>query len=112
MEILIIILSIIGGALMGTLATALVLQGRHNKVAAQVEVLQSQLKSETEMAARLKQSEDEAHAAALEAKDRMHQEAINALQQRFDDAMDAMRSCTERGGIGMLIVLKKSAVTR
>ena len=90
MEILIIILSIIGGALMGTLATALVLQGRHNKVAAQVEVLQSQLKSETEMAARLKQSEDEAHAAALEAKDRMHQEAINALQQRFDDAMDAM----------------------
>ena len=31
---------------------------------------------------------------------------------RMDDALDAIRSCTERGGIGILIALKKSAVTR
>lgn len=86
----IIILSVLGGALIGALATAFVLQGRHSKVAAQVDVLQAQLKSEAEMATRLKQTEEEAHAAALEAKDRMHQEAINALQQRFDDAMETM----------------------
>lgn len=101
MGILTIIISVLGGALIGALATALFLQGRHNKVATQVDVLQSQLKSEEEMAIRLKKTEEEAHTKALaekerthqlamEAKDRMHQEAINALQQRFDDAMAAM----------------------
>ena len=46
METFIILLAIMSGALVGTLITALVLQNKHGKVAAQVSVLEATLKSE------------------------------------------------------------------
>ena len=51
METFIIIISIMVGALIGALITALVLQNKNGKVAAQVSVLASQLKTEEEKAA-------------------------------------------------------------
>ncbi len=99
METFIIIISIMVGALIGALITALVLQNRHGKVAAQVSVLESQLKTEEEKAASLIQEKernfqrtlDEKERSfqnALDEKERVHREALQAQQRQFEETME------------------------
>lgn len=98
METFIIIISIMVGALIGALITALVLQNKHGKVAAQVSVLASQLKTEEEKAASLIQEKernfqrtlDEKERSfqnALDEKERVHRDALQAQQRQFDETM-------------------------
>ncbi len=98
METFIIIISIMVGALIGALITALVLQNKNGKVAAQVSVLASQLKTEEEKAASLIQEKernfqrtlDEKERSfqnALDEKERVHREALQAQQRQFDETM-------------------------
>lgn len=98
METFIIIISIMVGALIGALITALVLQNKNGKVAAQVSVLASQLKTEEEKAASLIQEKernfqrtlDEKERSfqnALDEKERVHREALQTQQRQFDETM-------------------------
>lgn len=98
METFIIIISIMVGALIGALITALVLQNKNGKVAAQVSVLASQLKTEEEKAASLIQEKernfqrtlDEKERSfqnALDEKERVHREALQAQQRQFEETM-------------------------
>ncbi len=98
METFIIIISILVGALIGALITALVLQNKHGKVAAQVSVLASQLKTEEEKAASLIQEKernfqrtlDEKERSfqnALDEKERVHREALQTQQRQFEETM-------------------------
>lgn len=99
METFIIIISIMVGALIGALITALVLQNKNGKVAAQVSVLASQLKTEEEKAASLIQEKernfqrtlDEKERSfqnALDEKERVHRDALQAQQRQFDETME------------------------
>ena len=99
METFIIIISIMVGALIGALITALVLQNKNGKVAAQVSVLASQLKTEEEKAASLIQEKernfqrtlDEKERSfqnALDEKERVHREALQTQQRQFDETME------------------------
>ena len=99
METFIIIISILVGALIGALITALVLQNKNGKVAAQVSVLESQLKTEEEKAASLIQEKernfqrtlDEKERSfqnALDEKERVHREALHAQQRQFEETME------------------------
>lgn len=99
METFIIIISIMAGALIGALITALVLQNKHGKVAAQVSVLASQLKTEEEKAASLIQEKernfqrtlDEKERSfqnALDEKERVHRDALQTQQRQFDETME------------------------
>ena len=99
METFIIIISIMVGALIGALITALVLQNKNGKVAAQVSVLASQLKTEEEKAASLIQEKernfqrtlDEKERSfqnALDEKERVHREALQAQQRQFEETME------------------------
>lgn len=99
METFIIIISILVGALIGALITALVLQNKHGKVAAQVSVLASQLKTEEEKAASLIQEKernfqrtlDEKERSfqnALDEKERVHREALQTQQRQFEETME------------------------
>ena len=98
METFIIIISIMVGALIGALITALVLQNKNGKVAAQVSVLASQLKTEEEKAASLIQEKernfqrtlDEKERSfqnALNEKERVHREALQTQQRQFEETM-------------------------
>ena len=98
METFIIIISIMVGALIGALITALVLQNKNGKVAAQVSVLASQLKTEEEKSASLIQEKernfqrtlDEKERSfqnALDEKERVHRDALQAQQRQFDETM-------------------------
>ena len=98
METFIIIISIMVGALIGALITALVLQNKNGKVAAQVSVLASQLKTEEEKAASLIQEKernfqrtlDEKERSfqnALDEKERVHRDALQAQQRQFEETM-------------------------
>ena len=98
METFIIIISIMVGALIGALITALVLQNKHGKVAAQVSVLASQLKTEDEKAASLIQEKEKnfqrtldekerSFQNALDEKERVHREALQTQQRQFDETM-------------------------
>ena len=99
MESFIIIISILVGALIGALITALVLQNKNGKVAAQVSVLESQLKTEEEKAASLIQEKernfqrtlDEKERSfqnALDEKERVHREALQTQQRQFEETME------------------------
>ena len=99
METFIIIISILVGALIGALITALVLQNKNGKVAAQVSVLASQLKTEEEKAASLIQEKernfqrtlDEKERSfqnALDEKERVHREARQTQQRQFVETME------------------------
>ena len=99
METFIIIISIMVGALIGALITALVLQNKNGKVAAQVSVLASQLKTEEEKAASLIQEKernfqrtlDEKERSfqnALDEKERVHRDALQAQQRQFEETME------------------------
>ena len=99
METFIIIISIMVGALIGALITALVLQNKNGKVAAQVSVLASQLKTEEEKAASLIQEKernfqrtlDEKERSfqnALDEKERVHREALQTQQRQFEQTME------------------------
>lgn len=109
MEIGIIVIAVLGGAVVGALVTALILQVKQGKVAALVNVLEAQLKSDAEKNDTLMQEKERAHQSALEEKERtyqsaleekerhfqrtldekerVHQEALQAQQQRFDETM-------------------------
>lgn len=109
MEIGIIVIAALGGAVVGALVTALILQVKQGKVAALVNVLEAQLKSDAEKNNTLMQEKERAHQSALEEKERtyqnaleekerhfqrtldekerVHQEALQAQQQRFDETM-------------------------
>lgn len=98
METFIIIISIMVGALIGALITALVLQNKNGKVAAQVSVLASQLKTEEEKAASIIQEKEKnfqrtldekerSFQNALDEKERVHREALQAQQRQFDETM-------------------------
>ena len=99
MEIFIILLAILSGALVGTLITALVLQNKHGKVVAQVSVLETTLKSETAKTETLIQEKEKAYQkaleeknrsfqSALEEKERVHQEALRTQQHQFNETME------------------------
>lgn len=94
-----IILSILSGALVGALITALILQNKHGKVAAQVSVLEATLKSEAAQTATLMQEKEKAYQKALEEKnrsfqnaldekERVHQEALRTQQRQFNETME------------------------
>lgn len=99
METFIILLAIMSGALVGTLITALVLQNKHGKVAAQVSVLEATLKSEAIKAETLIEEKEKAYQkaleeknlmfqSALEEKERVHQEALRTQQHQFNETME------------------------
>jgi DNA recombination protein RmuC len=99
METFIIIISILVGALIGALITALVLQNKNGKVAAQVSVLASQLKTEEEKAASLIQEKEKnfqrtldekerSFQNALNEKERVHREALQTQQRQFEETME------------------------
>lgn len=99
METFIIIISIMVGALIGALITALVLQNKNGKVAAQVSVLASQLKTEEEKAASLIQEKEKnfqrtldekerSFQNALDEKERVHREALQTQQRQFEETME------------------------
>lgn len=94
-----IILSILSGALIGALITALILQNKHGKVAAQVSVLEATLKSEAAKTETLIQEKEKAYQKALEEKsrtfqsaldekERVHQEALRSQQHQFNETME------------------------
>lgn len=87
METFIIIIAILAGALVGALITALILQNKHGKVAAQVSVLESQLNTEKEKATTLIQEKERAYQNALNEKERVHQEALSTQQRKFDETI-------------------------
>lgn len=99
METFMIIIAIVGGALIGALITALVLQNKHGKVAAQVSVLEATLKNEAAKTEMLLQEKEKAYQNALEEKnkafqsaldekERVHQEAMHTQQRQFDVTME------------------------
>ena len=98
MNTAIIIIAILSGALVGTLITALFMQNRYGKIAAQVSVLEAQLKTEKDNSASLMQEKERnfqrsleeksrAFQSALDEKERVLQEALRAQQRQFDETM-------------------------
>ena len=75
MENVIIIISIVAGALIGALITALYLQSKHGKVAAQVSVLEATLKNEAAKSEMLMQEKEKAYQNTLEEKEKAYQSA-------------------------------------
>ena len=82
-----IILSILSGALVGALITALILQNKHGKVAAQVSVLEATLKSEAAQTATLMQEKEKAYQKALEEKNRSFQNALDEKERVHQEAL-------------------------
>ena len=88
MDIVIIIIAILSGALVGTLVTALVLQNRYGKIAAQVTVLETQLRTEKEQSALIMQEKDRVHQNALDEKERNYQRSLEEKSRAFQSALD------------------------
>ena len=76
MNTLIILISAIAGSLIGALLTALILQNRHSKTAAQIDVLRAQLKSESEQTTTLMESKEKAYQDSLDSKETAYREAL------------------------------------
>jgi len=98
MDTVIILIAILSGALVGALITALVMQNRYGKTAAQVSVLEAQLKTEKNNSASLMQEKERNYQRSLDEKsrafqdqlnekERVHQEALRAQQRQFDETM-------------------------
>lgn len=98
MDTVIILIAILSGALVGALITALVMQNRYGKTAAQVSVLEAQLKTEKDNSSLLMQEKERnyqrsldeksrAFQSALDEKERVHQEALRTQQRQFDETM-------------------------
>lgn len=88
METFMIIIAIVGGALIGALITALVLQNKHGKVAAQVSVLEATLKNEAAKTETLLQEKEKAYKNALEEKNKAFQSALDEKSKAFQSALD------------------------
>ena len=88
METFMIIIAIVGGALIGALITALVLQNKHGKVAAQVSVLEATLKNEAAKTETLLQEKEKAYQNALEEKNKAFQSALDEKSKAFQSALD------------------------
>ena len=98
MDTVIILIAILSGALVGALITALVMQNRYGKTAAQVSVLEAQLKTEKDNSSSLMQEKERNYQRSLDEKsrafqdqlnekERVHQEALRAQQRQFDETM-------------------------
>lgn len=98
MDTVIILIAILSGALVGALITALVMQNRYGKTAAQVSVLEAQLKTEKDNSSLLMQEKERNYQRSLDEKsrafqdqlnekERVHQEALRAQQRQFDETM-------------------------
>lgn len=88
MENFIIIISIVAGALIGALITALYLQSKHGKVAAQVSVLEATLKSEAAKSETLMQEKEKAYQNTLEVKEKAYQSALEEKNRAFQSALE------------------------
>ena len=88
MENVIIIISIVAGALIGALITALYLQSKHGKVAAQVSVLEATLKSEAAKSETLMQEKEKAYQNTLEEKEKAYQNALEEKNRAFQSALE------------------------
>lgn len=88
MENVIIIISIVAGALIGALITALYLQSKHSKVAAQVSVLEATLKSEAAKSEMLMQEKEKAFQSALEEKNKAYQSALEEKNKAYQSALE------------------------
>ena len=88
MENFIIIISIVAGALIGALITALYLQSKHGKVAAQVSALEATLKSEAAKSETLMQEKEKAYQNALEEKEKAYQSALEEKNRAFQSALE------------------------
>ena len=88
MENVIIIISIVAGALIGALITALYLQSKHGKVAAQVSALEATLKSEAAKSETLMQEKEKAYQNALEEKEKAYQNALEEKNRAFQSALE------------------------
>lgn len=88
METIIIIISIVSGALVGALITALILQSKHGKVSAQVSVLEATLKSEAAKTETLMQEKEKTYQSALEEKEKAFQHALDEKSKMFQSALD------------------------
>lgn len=88
METFMIIIAIVGGALIGALITALVLQNKHGKVAAQVSVLEATLKNEAAKTETLLQEKEKAYQNALDEKNKAFQSALDEKSKAFQSALD------------------------
>lgn len=98
MDTVIILIAILSGALVGALITVLVMQNRYGKTAAQVSVLEAQLKTEKDNSSLLMQEKERNYQRSLDEKsrafqdqlnekERVHQEALRAQQRQFDETM-------------------------
>ena len=88
MENVIIIISIVAGALIGALITALYLQSKHGKVAAQVSALEATLKSEAAKSETLMQEKEKAYQNTLEEKEKAYQNALEEKNRAFQSALE------------------------
>ena len=88
MENFIIIISIVAGALIGALITALYLQSKHGKVAAQVSVLEATLKNEAAKSETLMQEKEKAYQNTLEEKEKAYQNALEEKNRAFQSALE------------------------
>ena len=88
MENVIIIISIVAGALIGALITALYLQSKHGKVAAQVSALEATLKSEAAKSETLMQEKEKAYQNTLEEKEKAYQSALEEKNRAFQSALE------------------------
>ena len=88
MENVIIIISIVAGALIGALITALDLQSKHGKVAAQVSVLEATLKNEAAKSEMLMQEKEKAYQNTLEEKEKAYQSALEEKNRAFQSALE------------------------
>ena len=80
-------LSILGGALIGALVTALVMQQRRQAVQTRADVLEAQLKLAQEQAQANRQEAERQLAAQKQETEQRHREAIEMQQRQFDEAM-------------------------
>ena len=88
METFIILIAIVSGALVGALITALILQSKHGKVAAQVSVLEATLKNEAAKTETLMQEKEKTYQNTLEEKEKAFQRALEEKSITFQSALD------------------------
>src|SRR5574344_2390367 len=83
MDTTIIIFCIVGGALMGALITALVLQRRHAQISTQVGVLEAQLKSDAAQTERLLKEKEQTHLAMMQEKEQANLSMMQEKEQSY-----------------------------
>lgn len=88
---ILIVLTMIAGAVLGALATALYLQRHRHTLLARIEVLEAQCKSQGEQAEALLRASEKAHTDALAAQEDAHQKALREKERTYQEALQAQQ---------------------